>query len=321
MMTRAIQSSREESGKERNLIEGSFAAESKTIVVVNSEGITGNSSETKVELDISSTIGMGEEQCSSWEIQNSRVLAVIDPEKTGAKSAQNALALRGAKTMDSGDMPLILAPQALWAVLGTGFAKALDAKQVQDGKSYLVDSLGSQIASSELEIIDNGILPGAFGSRPFDAEGFPSQCTPLIKSGILQSYLHDSFTSKKDGVDGTGNAIRSSYRATPTIGSSNLVVTPGPPTREELISEVDKGVLCTFTFDRPNFVTGELSAMIMEGFLISKGEVQHALKNTLFGITMQDLLKRAIHVGSDVENRENVQTPSILIESAKITSG
>lgn len=119
----------------------------------------------------------------------------------------------------------------------------------------------------------------------------------------------------------TGNATRSSYRANPTIGASNLVITPGKLTCNEMISKVNKGVLCTFTFDRLNFVTGELSAMVMEGFLLSKGEVQHALKNTLFGITMKDLLKRVIQVGSDVENRENVQTPSILIESAKITSG
>ncbi|TFG26799.1 TldD/PmbA family protein [Candidatus Thorarchaeota archaeon] len=321
ILTRAVESSKEVSGTERNLIEGGFTAESKTIVIVNSEGITGNSSTTKVKLDISSTISTGEDKCSSWEIQNSRVLAEIDPEKIGATSAQNALALRGAKSMECGEMPLILTPRALWEVLGTGFAEALNAREVQDGKSYFTDSLGSPIASSELEIADNGILSGALGSRPFDAEGFPSQNTMLVKSGILHSYLHDSFTSTRDEVECTGNATRSSYRSIPTIGASNLVVTPGTCTLEEMISEVDKGVLCTFTFDRPNSVTGELSAMIMEGFLISQGEVQHALKNTLFGITMQDLLKKTIQVGSDVENRENIQTPSILIESAKITSG
>jgi len=321
MMTRAVQASKDVSGKERNLIEGGFTAESKTRVVVNSQGISGLSSETKSELEVYSAIGTGDDQCSSWDDLNSRNLAAINPETIGAKSARNALALRGAQSMDSGDMPLILTPRALWAVLGTGFVNALNARQIQDGKSYLVDSLGSQIAGSELEIFDNGILPGALGSRPFDAEGYPSQRTSLIDSGILQNYLHDSYSSAKDGVSSTGSAKRSSYRATPTIGASNLVVTPGTSTLDEMISEVNQGVLCTFTFDRPNFVTGELSAMIMEGFLILKGEVQHALKNTLFGITMQDLLKKTIQVGSDVENRAQVITPSISVESAKITSG
>ena len=321
IIMRAVQASKEVSGKERNLIEGGFTAESKTRVVVNSQGVSGLSSATKAELDVSSAIGTGDDQCSSWEDLNSRDLASINPEVIGAKSARNALALRGAKSMESGDLPLILTPRALWAVLGTGFVNALNARQIQDGKSYLVDSLGLQIASSELEITDNGILPEALGSRPFDAEGFPSMSTPLIDSGILMSYLHDSYSSSKDDVPSTGSAKRSSYRATPTIGASNLVVTPGTSTLDEMISEVKKGVLCTFTFDRPNFVTGELSAMIMEGFLILKGEVQHALKNTLFGITMQDLLKKTIQIGSDVENRAQVITPSIFVESAKITSG
>jgi len=321
IITRADQASLDVSGKERNLIEGGFTAESKTRVVVNSNEISGSSIDTKTELDVSSTLGTGEDQCSSWEIQDSRFISDIDPEKVGEKSAQNALALRGAKSIDGGDMPLILAPRALWAVLGTGFGKALDARQVQEGKSYLVDSIGSQIASDQLEITDNAILEGALCSRPFDAEGSTSQNTPLIESGILRNYLHDSYTSTKDGVESTGNSNRSSYRATPNIGTSNLVVTPGSSTLDEMISEAKKGVLCTFTFDRPNFVTGELSAMIMEGFLISKGEVQHALKSTLFGTTMQDLLKKTIIVGSEVLSWENIVSPPILVESVKITSG
>jgi len=197
IITRAVQASLEVSGTERNLIEGGFTAESKMRVVVNSNEINGTSIETKTELDISSTLGTGEDKCSSWEIQDSRFLADINPEKVGEKSAQNALSLRGAKSIDGGEMPLILSPRALWAVLGTGFGKALDARQVQDGKSYLVDSIGSQIASTNLEITDNGLLEGALGSRPFDSEGSPSQSTPLIDSGVLRNYLHDSYSSKK----------------------------------------------------------------------------------------------------------------------------
>ena len=321
LMTRAVQASQEVSGKERNLIEGEFSAKSLTRVVINSQGAKVISSETKTTLDVSSTIGTGDEQCSSWELQNSRSLAAIDPEKIGALSAQNALDLRGAKSMDGGDMPLILTPRALWAILGTGFGKALNARQVQDGKSYLADSIGSSIASPELEIVDNGILSGALGSRPFDAEGYPSQNTPLIDSGVLQNYLHDSYSSEKDSVENTGNATRSSYRVTPSIGSSNLVVKSGESSLEEMILEMKNGVLCTFTFDRPNFVTGELSAMIMEGFLVSKGEIKHPLKSSLFGITMMDLLKSTVLTGSDVENRGSVISPSILVESVKVTSG
>ena len=292
-----------------------------TRVVVSSLGINKSSRETKAALAVYSAIGSGENQCSSGDYQNTRSLGDINPEDIGAASARNALGLRGAKSIVGGDMPLILTPRALRAVLGFGFAKALDARQVQDGKSYLVDSIGSEIASSELEIADNAVLSGAIGSRPFDAEVTPSQNTLLISSGILRNYLHDSYSISKAGVENTSNASRSSYRVTPRIEASNLVVSPGTVVLEDMISELDEGVLCTDTFDRPNMVTGELSAMIMEGFLIHKGGIKHALKNTLFGISMQDLLKRTARVGSDVESRGSVLSPSILIESVNITSG
>lgn len=321
MISRAVQASKEISGKERNLIEGGFTAESKTKAIVNSLGTTISSSETKTNLDVSSTIGIGNEQCSSWYDYSSRTLAEIKPEEIGTRSARNALALRGAKSMDGGEMPLILTPCALWSVLGRGLVPALNARQIQDGKSYLIDSLGALIAHPELEIVDSGIMPDAYGSHMFDAEGVPSQKTSLISSGVLKSHLHDSYSSAKDDVPSTGNATRSSYRVSPNIGSTNLVVTPGVSTLDEMISDLKRGVMCTFTFDRPNFVTGELSAMIMEGFLIENGEIQHALKNALFGVTMQDLMKKATIVGSEVESRENVITPPIFIDSVRITSG
>ena len=321
IMTRSVQASREVSGEDRNMIEGAFSARLVTRVVVNSLGISRISTETEAQLEMYSAIGTGENQCSSGEYQNSRSIEAINPEDVGTTSARNALSLRGAKSISGGEMPLILTTRALNAVLGFGFVKALDARQVQDGKSYLVDSIGSEIASPKLEITDNGILSGAIGSRPFDDEGIPSQNTPLISSGILKNYLHDSYSSSKDGVANTGNASRSSYRVTPKIDASNLIVKPGTVTLDDMISEVKEGVLCTNTLDRPNMVTGELSAMIMEGFLINNGEIKHPLKSTLFGITMKDLLKRTVLVGSDVESRGPVLSPSIMIESAKITSG
>ncbi len=321
IMNRAIQSSKEISGKERNLVEGGFISESKTRAITNSNGVSCMSSETMADLEIYSTIGIGDEKCSSDNNQSTREIGSIDPEKVGATSAQNALNLRGAQTVDGGDMPLVLAPRALATVLGRGLVDALDAKNIQDGNSYLIDSLGSKVASSKLAITDTGVLPAELGSRPFDAEGYPSQSTPLISSGILQNYLHNSYSSARDDVANTGNAARSSYRLTPRIAASNLLVVSGTSSLDEMISEVNKGVLCTYTHDRPNSVTGELSAMIMEGFLISRGEIKHALKGTLFGTTLQDLMSRTILIGNDVERRSPMISPSILVESVKITSG
>jgi predicted Zn-dependent protease len=89
----------------------------------------------------------------------------------------------------------------------------------------------------------------------------------------------------------------------------------------DLISELDKGVVCRYTGDSPNMTTGDLSAMIVEGYYVENGAIQHPLKNTLIGINMRDLLKRISRVGNDSRTTFSTITPSIVVERANITSG
>jgi PmbA protein len=197
----------------------------------------------------------------------------------------------------------------------------VNADEVQMGRSYIADALGEGIASEELEIVDDGLLPGGIGTRSFDAEGFPSQRTSVIKAGVLKSLLHNSYTANKENVDNTGNASRPSYSGPPDISTTNFIVSPGKGDLDELISEIDEGVVCWNTGDIPNLTTGDFSAMISEGYYVKNGEIQHPLKNTLIGINMRDLLKRICHVGNDSRTTFTMVTPSIVIEGASITSG
>jgi PmbA protein len=99
------------------------------------------------------------------------------------------------------------------------------------------------------------------------------------------------------------------------------VLAPGKGTLDDLISEIDRGVLCSRTGDRPNMTTGDLSAMLLEGFYIENGEIQHPLKNTLVGINMRDLLQRIHRVGEDTRITFSMVTPSFVIDNATVTSG
>jgi PmbA protein len=321
LMMRGVSACREVSGLEKNLIRGLISATSFTTVMVNSLGLNCHSQRTEMMLDLTAVIGEGDQQCSSWEEMTSCKLQHIEPEVIGRTAAESALSLRGAGTIQGGDMQLVLVPQAIQQLLGGGLVPAVNAREVQDGKSYLVDSLGSTIAPSFVDIVDDALVEGGVGSRSFDGEGSPSKRTAIVDSGVLTSYLHDSYSSSRAQVENTSNASRSSYQHLPVISQSNLIVSPGHGSRDDLVQEIEEGVLCRLTLDEPNMVTGELSTMVMEGFYIRRGEIQHALKNTLFGTTMQSLLKNISTVGSDVERRGSVITPSVVIDSVKVTSG
>lgn len=321
LMVRGVSACREVSGFEKNLIHGLISATSFTTVIVNSLGLNCHGQKTEITLDLGAVIGKGNQQCSSSEYMTSCTLQHIQPEAIGQTAAERALSLRSARTIKGGDMQLILAPQAMEGLLGEGLVPAVNAREVQDGKSYLVNSMGSTIAPSFLDIVDDAMVEGGVGSRSFDGEGSPSKRTTIVDSGILTAYLHDSYSSSRAQVENTANASRGSYQRLPVISQSNLIVRPRHGSCDDLVKEIDEGILCRFTMDRPNIVTGELSAMIMEGFYIRRGEIQHALKNTLFGTTMQSLLKNISIVGSDVEHRRSVITPSVVVDSVKITSG
>jgi len=321
LLIRTIDATKEKLEGTDYAIEASIQSSSSSSAIVNSLGIAKTESRTSISLYSYPVIKDGEDQTASYEYQISRDLNDIDPEYIGTKAAELALGFLRPKTIEGGEMPVIFAPLGASSILGRGFAGAVNAEEVQMGRSYIADAFGELIASETLEITDDGTIPGGLGTRTFDAEGYRSQRTPVIESGVLKNLLHNSYTSNKDNVDNTGNAARPSYSGLPRISTSNFIVTPRKGTFEDFISEMDKGVICRNTGDRPNMTTGELSAMIMEGYYVENGEIQHPLKNTLIGINMKDLLKRVTRVGSDTRTTFSMITPSFVIESANITSG
>jgi len=321
LIIRTIEATKEKLGKHKYAIDAGVSIASSKVAIVNSLGISEVESRTSISIYSYPIIKDNDDQTASHEYQISRSLSDIDPEYVGSHAAELTIGFLGSKIIEGGEMPVIFAPLGASSIIGRGFSGAVDADEVQMGRSYISDALGRQIASETLDIIDDGLLPGGIGSRSFDAEGYKSQRTPVLESGILKSLLHNSYTANKDEVPNTGNASRPSYSGLPSISTTNFMVIPDKGTLEDFISEMEHGVVCRNTGDQPNMTTGDLSAMIMEGYYVKHGEIQHPLKNTLIGINMLDLLKRVTQVGSDSRRTFTMITPSIVIDHATVTSG
>ena len=318
---RVIDASKETLEGRDYAIEGGIQTASSMSAVVNSLGVAKSAKKTSITLYSLPIVKEGEDQTTSYEYQISRKLSDVDPEWVGENAARLTLNNLGPKTIDGGEMSVVFAPLGAGAILGRGFAGAVSAEEVQRGRSYISDAFGDKIASDIVNITDDALLHAGIGSRSFDGEGHPTQRTSIIESGVLKSLLHNSYTANKDDVLNTGNASRPSYSGLPSISTSNFVLAPGTGTLDDLISEIDRGVLCNRTGDRPNMTTGDLSAMLLEGFYIENGEIQHPLKNTLVGINMRDLLQRIHRVGEDTRITFSMVTPSFVIDNATVTSG
>ncbi len=321
MIIRIIDASKQVLEGRNYAISAGVQSSSGMNAVVNSLGISCSEARTSIILFCYPIVKEADDQTASSDYQITRDLSEIDPEQLGDSAAKRTLSILGPKTIEGGEMSVVFAPLGAGTVIGHGFAGAISAEEVQKGRSYISNAFGDVIASEKLDIIDDALLTSGLGSRSFDAEGYPSQRASIIEKGVLKGLLHNSYTANKDGVQNTGNASRPSYSGLPSISTSNFIISPGKGTLDELISEIDKGVLCRNTADQPNMTTGDLSAMLYEGFYIEKGEIKHPLKNTLVGINMRDLLQRISRVGNDTRTTLSMITPSFVVERATVTSG
>lgn len=167
--------------------------------------------------------------------------------------------------------------------VGTFFHEAcghqLETNNMRSETAFFRDKLGKQVASSKVTLIDDGTLPGQYGSSKFDDEGMPRQRNVLIENGILKSFLVDRLGSRQFGVKRTGSGRRENYTFAPASRMSNTFLAPGNDDPEEMIREIDLGILVAGMGGG----TGgeEFTLEVPRCFLIKDGKVDHLLKNAM----------------------------------------
>src|SRR5437016_12088199 len=154
------------------------------------------------------------------------------PEHIGKVAAQRALRRLGARKVKTQHIPVILDPLVANSILQHIF-EGVNGDSVYRGASFLAGKLGQKIASSNLTVIDDGTMVGGFGSSPFDSEGIPTRRTVVVERGVLKSYLLNTYTARKLGMQTTGNAWRG-LAGTPGIGAGNFFLQPGTKAPEQI---------------------------------------------------------------------------------------
>ena len=126
------------------------------------------------------------------EYDSSRYLE-INPVQIAKNACTIAKDSRNGYPIETTDFPVILDHHAASGLVAT-FSSALNADNVQRGRSVFADKMGKEVVSSSLSIYDDGTLEGGLQSAVSDGEGISSQKTPLIENGILEKlyirYLH-----------------------------------------------------------------------------------------------------------------------------------
>jgi len=239
------------------------------------------------------------------------------------EAVDEALALLGARSVKSGDYNVIIRNSAA-ADLLEAFTGIFSAEAVQKNLSLLKGKLNEKIASDKFTLIDDPYMEGGLASKSFDGEGVACKYKKVVDKGVLKTYLYNLKTAKKDGVDTTGNASKGSYKSSIGISPSNFFVEKGERTLDEMIADIDKGILITELqglHSGLNSVSGDFSLAAL-GFLIQDGKISRPVEQITMAGNYFDMLKNIEETGSDLKfgmpGEAYIGSPSLRIKKLSI---
>src|ERR1700724_407473 len=268
---------------------GSFDAATGHKVLANSHGFVGEyrRSYCSVAAVPIAQSENGAMQRDYW-FSVARNLGRLDsPEEVGRIAAQRTLRRLGGRKVKTAKVPIILDPMVATSILGHIF-EGINGDSVYRGASFLAGKLGQKVAGDHVTVIDDGTMVGGFGTAPFDGEGIPTRRTVVIEKGVLKSYLLNTYTAKKLGLQTTGNAARG-LAGTPGIGPGNYFLQPGAKSAKELISGIKEGLYVTeFLGQGVNLVTGDYSRGA-SGMWISGGELAYPVEEITVAGNLKEL--------------------------------
>ncbi|MGI8743335.1 MAG: TldD/PmbA family protein [Bryobacteraceae bacterium] len=239
------------------------------------------------------------------------------PQQVGRLAAERAVRRLGARKIPTQKAAVIFEPRTARGLLDHIF-DAIDGESIYRKASFLAGKLGQKIAAESITIIDDGTIPGLFGSAPFDDEGVPSRRTVVIERGVLRNYLLNTYTARKLGLKTTGNASRG-ITGNASVGNGNFYLEKGDRTPEQIVQSVKKGLYVTELIGTGvNTVTGDYSRGAV-GMWIENGEFAYPVAEITIAANLREMLMDIEYIGNDLEFRASVAAPTIMIGEMTIS--
>jgi len=293
-----------------------FEASWGTKAYANSRGFRGSYCSSYCAVSVAPIAQNGGMQRDYWYSVARRASGLEDPAAVGRKAAERALRKLGARKVSTCRVPIVFDPETARSLLGHVF-EAVRGDAIYRSASFLTGKLGQRVASENVTVLDDGLRPGGFGSRPFDDEGVPASLTPVIEKGELRNYLLNCYTARKLNLQTTGNASRG-LAGPPVVGPKNFYLAAGPHSPEEILRSVRSGFYVTELIGfGVNIVTGDYSRGAA-GLWIENGELAFPVEEVTIAGNLADILNHIAAIGSDLEFRSALAAPTLLVEGLTV---
>jgi PmbA protein len=251
-----------------------------------------------------------------WWTADRFLARLEDPEAIGREATRRTVAQLGSRKIATQECPVVFAPEVTRSLVGTVYSVANGAAFWRKA-TYLLGREGTLIASPLVTIVDRPHLPRAPGSRPFDGDGLPTRDNTLVRAGVLDTVLCDTYAARKLGRASTGSSGRG-IGGNPGPTTSNLILLPGTSSAAELIRSTGRGLYVTsmmgFGF---NPVTGDFSRGAA-GFWIEGGELTFPVSEITVSCNFDQLLQRIDAVGDDADWRSSTVASTVRVSHMTI---
>ena len=285
---------------------GSLLDVDHNILIATSEGLYTQDRQIRTRMAISAVADKGTGTQTGFFGPGRRMglemFDFIDPKAVGVRAARQAVTMAGAGYCPAGVMPVAIANGFGGVIFHEACGHGLEASSVAYGQSVFAGKLGQQIANPKVTAIDDGTIPGAWGSINIDDEGTPAQKNVLIENGILKSYMIDKFNGRRMGMASTGSSRRQSYAYTPTSRMTNTYIANGEDKNEDIIASMEYGLYAaSMGGGSVNPTTGEFNFAVNEGYMVRNGQICEPVRGASLVGKGSDCIMNIDMVGNDME--------------------
>ena len=300
---------------------GNFTSSVMTHALLNSNGIR-----TKETISAFSWFIMGMaiegSEVSNFDFQfgGTHNVKDIDVYSTSREFSKSVIDSLGSKKIESFKGEMLLTPSAVTELIQDVLAYSINSQTVQKEASKFEGQLGKSVSSDLLTLIDDATDINGLGASSFDREGVPHQCNIIIEKGILKKFLYNTYTANKGDTKSTGNA-GGSPKTPPIVSTTNVIIKAGKTRADNLISEIDKGIIINRFSGNVNPVNGDFSGVVKGGQYIEKGNIEYAVKELMVAGNVFDALNDLTGISKEQKVLSDSILPYMRFDNVSFTAG
>ena len=201
-----------------------------------------------------------------------------------------------------GEMPVVMGAGGSGILLHEAIGHAFEADFIRKKQSVFSEQFGKSVCAPSISVVDDGTLAYNRGSVNVDDEGVPGQKTYMVRSGRLESFLHDRISAAHFKTAPTGNGRRESFRFPPIPRMRSTYMENGNCSPEDIIAEVRHGIYVDdFSNGQVKIGEGDFTFYVKNGRLIENGKLTAPIKDINIIGNGPKALSDIVAVGNDLK--------------------